>query len=95
MEHTERANGVNMDNEGQTEHEETSGLPEEATVVIDLRDNKEVKAEDIIKVVKQKIGFWQTVSCETQACKEYELTLEGADVCDVLVERNGNKRTIL
>ncbi len=58
----------------------------EATVVIDLRDNKEVKAEDIIKVVTQKIGFGKLLAMRPKHGKEYELTLEGADVCDVLVD---------
>ncbi len=80
------ANGVNMDHEGQRNMKKRVDYLKEATVVIDLRDNKEVKAEDIIKVVTQKIGFGKLLAVRPKHGKEYELTLEGADVCDVLVD---------
>lgn len=79
-------NRVNMDHEGQRNVKRRVDYLKEATVVIDLRDNMEVKAEDIIKAVTQKIGFGKLLAVRPRHGREYELTLEGVGVCDVLVD---------
>jgi len=56
----------------------------EAMMVMDLKDNKEVKADDIIKAVTQKVGFGKLLAMRPKHGKECELTLEGADACDML-----------
>ncbi|XDV21821.1 hypothetical protein PO909_026841 [Leuciscus waleckii] len=80
------SNRVNMDHEGQRNIKRRVDFLKEAMVVIDLRDNTEVKAEDIIKAVTQKIGFGKLLAVRPKHGREYELTLEGVDVCDVLVD---------
>ncbi|MGL4766055.1 MAG: hypothetical protein ACRC2N_13650 [Aeromonas sp.] len=80
------ANGVNMDHGRQRNINKRVDYLKEATVVVDLMDNRQVKAEDIIKVVTEKIGFGKLLAVRPKHGKEYELTLEGAEFCDMLLD---------
>lgn len=80
------ANGGNMDHGAQRRIKQRADYLKEATVVLDLKGNKEVKAMDIIKVVSEKIGFGKLLAVRPKYGEEYELTVEGAELCDVLLD---------
>lgn len=48
----------------------------EATITVDLRDEKEVRAMDIIKAVAEKIGEGKILAVRPKQTNEYEVTLE-------------------
>ncbi|MGL5643254.1 MAG: hypothetical protein ACRCW3_00535, partial [Metamycoplasmataceae bacterium] len=58
----------------------------EATVVMDVRNNKGTKVEDIIGAVTKKIGSGKLLAVRPKNSLEYELTLTCAEDCDDLVE---------
>lgn len=82
-----KLSGVNMDHEAQRSYKKRVDYLKEATVVIDLMGNKEVKAVDIIKVVSEKIGLGKLLAVRPKYGEEYELTVEGVKLCEVLLDR--------
>lgn len=81
-----QTNGVNKDRDGHRNIRKQVNYLKEATVVIDLRDNKEVKAEDIILAVSQKIDLGKLLAVRPKHGNEYELTFEGVDSVDVFLD---------
>lgn len=58
----------------------------EATVIIDLEGVQDGKAEDIIKMVTEKIGGGHILAVRPRLGREYEITLRNEDMCDILLD---------
>ncbi|KAL0147139.1 hypothetical protein M9458_057663 [Cirrhinus mrigala] len=58
----------------------------EATVIVNVEDADEARAVDIIKAVAEKIGEGKILALRPRQGKEYELTLEKEETCDILME---------
>ncbi|CAM4439280.1 unnamed protein product [Leuciscus chuanchicus] len=58
----------------------------EATVIVNTENVSGVRAEDIIKAISEQIGSGKVLAVRPRQGKEYELTLEQEEMCDVLIE---------
>lgn len=58
----------------------------EATVIVDLADLRDARAEDIIKAVNERIGEGKILAVRPRLGKEYEITLISKDECGNLDE---------
>lgn len=58
----------------------------EATITVDLRDEKELRAMDIIKAVTEKIGEGKILAVRPKQTNEYEVTLECEEDTDFLMD---------
>ncbi len=56
----------------------------EATVIIDMAEQSDARAEDIIKVVNERIGGGKILAVRPRQGKEYEITLTNREACDGL-----------
>lgn len=56
----------------------------EATVIVDLTELRDARAEDIIKAVNEKVGGGKILAVRPRHGKEYEITLTNTDVCEDL-----------
>ena len=79
--------GLNMESGGQTNGGSRVEYLKEATVVMDLMGNKEIKVEDIIKDVTEKMGFGKLLAVRLENGLEYALTITSVHACDVLLGR--------
>lgn len=59
----------------------------EATVIINVEDVQEVRAEDIIKAVIEKCGHGKILALRPRQGKEYELTMETEELCEQLTDK--------
>ncbi len=75
-----------MDHEGQKSFKKLVDYLKEATVVINLMGNKEVKAKDIIKVESETLGLGKLLAVRPKYGEEYELTVEDMELCEVLLD---------
>lgn len=57
----------------------------EATITVDLRDEKEVRALDIIKAVTEKIGEGKILAVRPKQINEYEFSLEQEEDTEILM----------
>ncbi|XP_073804648.1 uncharacterized protein [Danio rerio] len=58
----------------------------EATVIINVENVLEVKAEDVIKAIMEKCGQGKMLALRPRQGKEYELTMEKEEECEKLLE---------
>ena len=58
----------------------------EATVIVDMADQRDARAEDIIKAVNERIGGGKILAVRPRQVKEYEITLINREACDGLDE---------
>lgn len=58
----------------------------EATMVINVDGENEIKAMDIIDAVNERIGGGNIIAVRPRQGKEYELTLETEEMCDKLMD---------
>ncbi len=56
----------------------------EATVIIDMAEQSDARAEDIIKAVNERIGGGKILAVRPRQGKEYEITLTNREACDGL-----------
>lgn len=77
------------DGHGQRKGERKENLKrvykKEATITVDLRDEKEVRALDIIKAVTGKIGEGKILAVRPKQINEYEITLEQEEDTEILM----------
>lgn len=77
--------GFNKEIGEQQHNEKTVDYLKEATVVLDLMGNKDIRVEDIIKATLEKVGFGNLLAVRPKKDMEYELTLRSVDACDGLL----------
>lgn len=58
----------------------------EATVIVDLTEMRDARAEDIMKAVNERLGGGKILAVRPRQGKEYEVTLINKDACDDLDE---------
>ncbi|XP_016110940.1 uncharacterized protein [Sinocyclocheilus grahami] len=58
----------------------------EATVIVNVENVIEVRAEDIIKAVSKQCGHGQILALRPRQGTEYELTMEKEETCDKLTD---------
>ncbi|XP_073715881.1 uncharacterized protein [Misgurnus anguillicaudatus] len=58
----------------------------EATVIVNVENINEVRAEDIIKAVTEQCGHGKILALRPRQGKEYELTMEMEEDCDKLID---------
>lgn len=58
----------------------------EATVIVEVEKVNDVKAEDIIKAVSERIGGGKILAVRPRQGKEYEVTLEEEESCEELMD---------
>jgi hypothetical protein len=58
----------------------------EATVIVNVENVIEVRAEDIIKAVTELCGHGEILALRPRQGKEYELTMEKEEMCDKLTD---------
>ncbi len=58
----------------------------EATVIVDMTDHRDARAEDIIKAVNERIGGGKIFAVRPRQGKEYEITLINQEACNGLEE---------
>jgi len=78
-------NGLTKEAFGQKNGKRRMEYLKEATVVMDIMNNKGIKAEDIIRSVTRNIGHGKLLAVRPKNSTEYELTLTCADDCDDLI----------
>ncbi|KAL0152233.1 hypothetical protein M9458_051956 [Cirrhinus mrigala] len=59
---------------------------EEVTVIVNVENVIEVRAEDIIKAVTEQCGHGKILALKPRQGKEYELTMEKEETCDKLID---------
>lgn len=64
----------------------TKNYSREATVIMDVADLRDPRAEDIIKAVNGRIGEGKILAVRPRQGKEYEITLTNKDECENLDE---------
>ncbi|KAI2647912.1 50S ribosomal protein L20 [Labeo rohita] len=58
----------------------------EATVIVNVENVIEVRAEDIIKAVTEQCGHGKILALRPRQGKEYKLTMENEETCDKLID---------
>lgn len=58
----------------------------EATVTVDMGDVSDGRAEDLIKVIAEKVGVWKMLAVRPKQNGLYEVTLTNEETCDELVD---------
>lgn len=79
-----RRDGKGMDKEERREAVKRV-YKKEATVIVDLLNVQDARAEDIIKVIAEKIGVAKILAVRPKLSKEYEITLEKEEDADELI----------
>lgn len=76
---------MDMNNERKNGRKEKMYL-KEATLIVDLKDVVDGKAEDVIKAVTEKLGAGKLIAVRQRIDKEYELTLLTEQLCGELLD---------
>jgi len=84
--HSSELTALNKENGEQQNNGKNVDFLKEATLVLDLTGNKDIKVEDIIKGILEKVGVDNLLAVRPRRDMEYELTLRSVEVCDGLMD---------
>jgi len=84
--HSSELTALNKENGEQQNNGKNVDFLKEATLVLDLTGNKDIKVEDIIKGILEKVDVDNLLAVRPRRDMEYELTLRSVEVCDGLMD---------